>query len=170
MFKRLLSCARNTIKNSQISSKNIYLISKNGAPMGQRNLQDCLNNAKGLDLIQVSSSSPLGKDIPTVKEFLIATPVKKIEKTVKEIVKKKTIGLQSCIDDHDKCIKINKIIGYLEKGFQVRVTIGMKRSKQKQRPVSDLYKSILVDLKGYTCKVELEQFTSIEVVFFPKSL
>lgn len=174
MFKRLLSTAKNTLKNHQINANNIYLISKNGDPLGLRNLKSCLNSVeKGFELIQVAPSSPLGSNIPTVKEFKIQSLVKKklekSEKPVKTVVKRKIIEMLSCIDDHDKGIKVSKIIGYLDKGHQVRLIINRKRSKQVQRPVSDLYKIIQQELKEYKVKVESEQPSAIEAVFSPKN-
>lgn len=177
MFKRLFSTAKNVLKNSQISAKSIYLISKNGVPLGLRNLISCLKTVeKGFELVQVAPSSPLGSDIPIVKEFKIESPSQKTQeklvkplKPAKSLVKKKVIEMLSCIDDHDKGIKLNKIIGYLEKGLQVRLVISRKKSRQQQRPVSDLYKNILQDLHQYKAKAEIEETSRIEVVFSPKN-
>ena len=175
MFKRFLTTSNRSkisLKNSDISAKNIFLISHTGNDLGLKNLNSSIKSLKeGFELIQVSSSSPLGKEIPTVKEFPIVSPKKpKKVQTVSQL-RIKRMGISANIDNHDKAIKINKIHGFLEKGHQVRLDLVKKKGPIKNPPIpslSELSKNILQDLNGYKHTVDQESLGKIELIIFPK--
>jgi len=113
--------------NSEIRSASIRLVDQNGGMIGVVAVAEGLRMAEaaGLDLVEISP----GATPPVCKILDYGKYRYEIQKKAHEARKKqkviqiKEIKLRPTIDKHDLDIKIRNVLGFLDEGDKVRITL-----------------------------------------------
>lgn len=113
--------------NDEIRSTSIRLVDQNGNMIGVVPVNEGLKLAEqaGLDLVEVSptASPPVCKILDYGKyKYEIQKKAHEARKKQK-VIQIKEIKLRPTIDRHDLDIKIRNVIGFLDEGDKVRITL-----------------------------------------------
>jgi translation initiation factor IF-3 len=113
--------------NDEIRAASIRLVDQHGNMMGVVSVQEGLKLAEqaGLDLVEVSptASPPVCKVLDYGKyKYEIQKKAHEARKKQK-VIQIKEIKLRPTIDKHDLDIKIRNVLGFLEEGDKVRITL-----------------------------------------------
>ncbi len=139
--------------NREILSPSIRLVDQNGNMLGVVSVTEGLRLAEqaGLDLVEISpaASPPVCKILDYGKyKYEIQKKAHEARKKQK-VIQIKEIKLRPTIDKHDLEIKTRNIIGFLEEGDKVRITLrfrgremdhtelGMKVLERMQEMIKD---------------------------------
>src|SRR3954471_22761935 len=113
--------------NREINAQSIRLVDQNGSMVGVVSVNEGLKLADqaGLDLVEISpaASPPVCKILDYGKyRYEIQKKAHEARKKQK-VIQIKEIKLRPTIDKHDLNIKIRNVIGFLEEGDKVRITL-----------------------------------------------
>lgn len=113
--------------NSEISAASIRLVDQNGNMVGVVSVGEGLKMAEaaGLDLVEISPNAapPVCKVLDYGKyRYEIQKKAHEARKKQK-VIQIKEIKLRPTIDKHDLDIKIRNVLGFLEEGDKVRITL-----------------------------------------------
>jgi translation initiation factor IF-3 len=139
--------------NQQIRSDSIRLVDQNGNMVGVVQVHEGLRMAEaaGLDLVEISPTAkpPVCKILDYGKyKYEIQKKAHDARKKQK-VIQIKEIKLRPTIDKHDLDIKIRNVLGFLDEGDKVRITlrfrgremdhseIGMKILEKVQEALKD---------------------------------
>ena len=113
--------------NGQINSATIRLVDQNGNMVGVVSAAEGVKMAEnaGLDLVEISpgASPPVCKILDYGKYRYEAQKKAHEARRKQKVIQIKEIKLRPTIDKHDLMIKIRNIIGFLEEGDKVRITL-----------------------------------------------
>jgi translation initiation factor IF-3 len=113
--------------NGQIHSASIRLVDQNGNMVGVVSAAEGMKMAEsaGLDLVEISpgASPPVCKILDYGKYRYEAQKKAHEARRKQKVIQIKEIKLRPTIDKHDLQIKIRNIIGFLEEGDKVRITL-----------------------------------------------
>jgi translation initiation factor IF-3 len=113
--------------NGQINSASIRLVDQNGNMVGVVSAAEGMKMAEtaGLDLVEISpgASPPVCKILDYGKYRYEAQKKAHEARRKQKVIQIKEIKLRPTIDKHDLAIKIRNIIGFLEEGDKVRITL-----------------------------------------------
>lgn len=142
--------------NEQISAASIRLVDHNGNMVGVVSVKEGLKLAEqaGLDLVEVSpnASPPVCKVLDYGKYKYEAQKKAHEARRKQRVIQIKEIKLRPTIDKHDLEIKIRNVLGFLEEGDKVRITLrfrgremdhqelGMQVLERVQEALKDLAK------------------------------
>ncbi len=113
--------------NTQISASSIRLVDQNGNMVGVVAVAEGLKMAEaaGLDLVEISPNAapPVCKVLDYGKyRYEIQKKAHEARKKQK-VIQIKEIKLRPTIDKHDLDIKIRNVLGFLDEGDKVRITL-----------------------------------------------
>jgi len=113
--------------NSEISAASIRLVDQNGNMVGVVSVNEGIKLAEGagLDLVEISptASPPVCKILDYGKyRYEIQKKAHEARKKQK-VIQIKEIKLRPTIDKHDLEIKMRNVLGFLEEGDKVRITL-----------------------------------------------
>ena len=113
--------------NSEITSASIRLVDQNGNMLGVVSAAEGIRLAEqaGLDLVEIAptASPPVCKILDYGKyRYEIQKKAHEARKKQK-VIQIKEIKLRPTIDKHDLGIKIRNVMGFLEEGDKVRITL-----------------------------------------------
>lgn len=142
--------------NTQINTPSIRLIDAAGNMLGVVGIQEAIKLAEqaGLDLVEISptASPPVCKILDYGKYRYEAQKKTHEARKKQKVVQIKEIKLRPTIDKHDLEIKTRNVIGFLEEGDKVRITLrfrgremdhtelGMRILERVQESLKDLCK------------------------------
>lgn len=142
--------------NHQINTPSIRLIDASGNMLGVVGIQEAIRLAEqaGLDLVEISptASPPVCKILDYGKYRYEAQKKAHEARKKQKVVQIKEIKLRPTIDKHDLEIKTRNVIGFLEEGDKVRITLrfrgremdhtelGMRILERVQESLKDLCK------------------------------
>ena len=113
--------------NGQITSSSIRLVDHNGEMLGVVSVSEGIRLAEqaNLDLVEVSpnASPPVCKILDYGKYKYEAQKKAHEARKKQKVIQIKEIKLRPTIDKHDLEIKIRNVIGFIEEGDKVRVTL-----------------------------------------------
>ena len=113
--------------NREITTPSIRLIDHNGNMLGVVTVSEAVKMAEqvGLDLVEISPTAnpPVCKILDYGKYRYEAQKKAHEARKKQKVVQIKEIKLRPTIDKHDLEIKTRNIIGFLEEGDKVRVTL-----------------------------------------------
>lgn len=113
--------------NNQISAASIRLVDHNGNMVGVVTVNEGLRMAEqvGLDLVEISpNAAPPVCKILDYGKYRYELQKKAHEARKKQkVIQIKEIKLRPTIDKHDLEIKIRNVMGFLEEGDKVRITL-----------------------------------------------
>ncbi len=113
--------------NGEISAPSIRLVDQNGNMIGVVSVNEGMKMAEvaGLDLVEISpaASPPVCKILDYGKyRYEIQKKAHEARKKQK-VIQIKEIKLRPTIDKHDLEIKIRNVLGFLDEGDKVRITL-----------------------------------------------
>ncbi|RKX93203.1 MAG: translation initiation factor IF-3 [Spirochaetes bacterium] len=116
--------------NNEIRAREVRVIDPNGNQLGIMDIQKARQLAEdmGLDLVEISPEAkpPVCKILDFGKyRFEQSKKIKEAKKKQK-IVLTKEIRLRPKIEEHDYNTKLKQAIGFLEKGYKVKLSIRFK--------------------------------------------
>ncbi len=139
--------------NSEIRSDSIRLVDQNGNMIGVVQVAEGLRMAEaaGLDLVEISPTAkpPVCKVLDYGKYKYEAQKKAHDARKKQKVIQIKEIKLRPTIDKHDLDIKIRNVLGFLDEGDKVRITlrfrgremdhseIGMKILEKVQEALKD---------------------------------
>lgn len=139
--------------NSEIRSESIRLVDQNGNMIGVVQVGEGLRMAEaaGLDLVEISPTAkpPVCKVLDYGKYKYEAQKKAHDARKKQKVIQIKEIKLRPTIDKHDLDIKIRNVLGFLDEGDKVRITlrfrgremdhseIGMKILEKVQEALKD---------------------------------
>lgn len=142
--------------NNQITTQSIRLIDHTGNMLGVVAVSEALKMAEnaGLDLVEISptASPPVCKILDYGKYRYEAQKKAHEARKKQKVIQIKEIKLRPTIDKHDLEIKIRNVIGFIEEGDKVRITLrfrgremdhtelGMQILERVQESLKDLCK------------------------------
>jgi len=144
--------------NGEISTQSIRLIDHNGNMLGVVAITEAIRLAEqaGLDLVEISptASPPVCKILDYGKYRYEAQKKAHEARKKQKIVQIKEIKLRPTIDKHDLDIKVRNVIGFLEEGDKVRITLRFRGREMDHTELGmqilERVQAALVDL----CKIE----------------
>jgi translation initiation factor IF-3 len=144
--------------NNQIVAASIRLVDQNGNMVGVVSVNEGLKLAEqaNLDLVEVSpnASPPVCKILDYGKyKYEIQKKAHEARKKQK-VIQIKEIKLRPTIDKHDLQIKIRNVMGFLEEGDKVRITLRFRgREMDHQELGMQVLERVQEALKD-NCKIE----------------
>ena len=113
--------------NSEIRSDSIRLVDQNGNMIGVVQVAEGLRMAEaaGLDLVEISPTAkpPVCKVLDYGKYKYEAQKKAHDARKKQKVIQIKEIKLRPTIDKHDLEIKIRNVLGFLDEGDKVRITL-----------------------------------------------
>lgn len=144
--------------NQGITTASIRLIDHNGEMIGVVSISQAISMAEqaGLDLVEISPTAnpPVCKILDYGKYRYEAQKKAHEARKKQKIVQIKEIKLRPTIDKHDLEIKIRNVIGFLEEGDKVRITL---RFRGREMDHTELGMQILERVQAALvdhCKIE----------------
>ncbi|NBX02550.1 MAG: translation initiation factor IF-3 [Alphaproteobacteria bacterium] len=144
--------------NQQITNASIRLIDQSGNMLGVVTSAEAMKLAEqaGLDLVEISptASPPVCKILDYGKYRYEAQKKAHEARKKQKVVQIKEIKLRPTIDKHDLEIKVRNVMGFLEEGDKVRITL---RFRGREMDHTDLGMKILERVQELLvdhCKVE----------------
>jgi translation initiation factor IF-3 len=144
--------------NTQIVAASIRLVDQNGEMVGVVSVNEGLKLAEqaNLDLVEVSpnASPPVCKILDYGKyKYEIQKKAHEARKKQK-VIQIKEIKLRPTIDKHDLQIKIRNVMGFLDEGDKVRITLRFRgREMDHQELGMQVLERVQEALKD-NCKIE----------------
>jgi translation initiation factor IF-3 len=144
--------------NSEISAANIRLVDHNGNMVGVVSVNEGIKMAEqvGLDLVEISPNAapPVCKILDYGKyRYEIQKKAHEARKKQK-VIQIKEIKLRPTIDKHDLEIKLRNVMGFLEEGDKVRITLRFRgREMDHQELGMQVLERVQESLKEH-CKIE----------------
>lgn len=144
--------------NHTIRAPQLRVIDEDGQQLGVLTRQEALELAvaRGLDLVEISPNAqpPVAKIIDWGKfNYQRTKQLQKSKRNAKTLdVKQMRLGLK--IGDHDLAVKMRKVLGFLESGHKVKITVfyrGREMAhkdlgfKLAERVIQDFGDKIIVD-------------------------
>lgn len=144
--------------NREINAASIRLIDHNGNMLGVVSVSEAIKMAEqvGLDLVEISptASPPVCKILDYGKYRYEAQKKAHEARKKQKVVQIKEIKLRPTIDKHDLEIKTRNILGFLDEGDKVRVTL---RFRGREMDHTELGMQILEKVQAALidhCKIE----------------
>ena len=113
--------------NHEIRTDSIRLVDQNGNMIGVVKVNEALRMAEaaGLDLVEISptASPPVCKILDYGKYKYEAQKKAHDARKKQKVIQIKEIKLRPTIDKHDLDIKIRNVLGFLDEGDKVRITL-----------------------------------------------
>jgi translation initiation factor IF-3 len=144
--------------NREIVSSSIRLVDQNGAMVGVVTVAEGIRLADqaGLDLVEISpnASPPVCKILDYGKyKYEIQKKAHEARKKQK-VIAIKEIKLRPTIDKHDLAIKLRNVMGFLENGDKVRITLRFRgREMDHQDLGMQVLERVQESLKDH-CRIE----------------
>lgn len=144
--------------NGEIRSDSIRLVDQNGNMVGVVSAAEGMKMAEaaGLDLVEISpnASPPVCKILDYGKYRYEAQKKAHEARKKQKVIQIKEIKLRPTIDKHDLEIKMRAVIGFLEEGDKVRITLRFRgREMDHQELGHQVLNRVQEALKDH-CKVE----------------
>jgi len=144
--------------NGEISSASIRLVDQNGGMVGVVSAAEGMRLAEqaGLDLVEISpGASPPVCKILDYGKYKYEIQKKQHEARKKQkVIQIKEIKLRPTIDKHDLDIKMRNVLGFLEEGDKVRITLRFRgREMDHQEIGMQILDRVQEALKDH-CKIE----------------
>lgn len=144
--------------NSEIRSDSIRLVDQNGNMIGVVQVAEGLRMAEaaGLDLVEISPTAkpPVCKVLDYGKYKYEAQKKAHDARKKQKVIQIKEIKLRPTIDKHDLDIKIRNVLGFLDEGDKVRITL---RFRGREMDHSEIGMKILEKVQEALkdqCKIE----------------
>ena len=146
--------------NEEIRSREVHLIDKDGANLGNMSPSEALAKAQeaGLDLVEISpNATPPVVKILDYGKYKYQEQKKQAEARKKQkVVEVKEVKFRPMIDDHDYDVKMRSMMRFFEEGDKVKVTLRFRgREMAHQELGQQLLDRVKVDI-GPIAKVEQE--------------
>ena len=140
--------------NEEIEAREVRLIGKDGEQVGIVAIQDALAKAVDLDmdLVEIVSDSvpPVCRLMDYNKHLFEAKKKKAEQKKKQRQVQVKEIKFRPTTEDGDYQVKLRKLIGFLEEGDKVKITMRFRgRELAHQELGVELLKRVEKDLEEY---------------------
>lgn len=122
--------------------------------------------AAQLDLVEVApdANPPVCRIMDYGKYRYALTKKEKEAKKKQHVIKVKEIKLRPNIEDHDYGVKMKQAVGFLEKGYKVKVTMFFKGREMAHVDIGKkVLEQLIQDLQG-------QGIVEMEPKFFGKSL
>lgn len=150
--------------NSEITTASIRLVDQNGGMLGVVSINEAMRLAEqaGLDLVEISpGASPPVCKILDYGKYKYEIQKKQHEARKKQkVIQIKEIKLRPTIDKHDLEIKLRNVMGFLEEGDKVRITLRFRgREMDHQNIGIDVLNRVQESLKD---RAKIEQPPRIE--------
>jgi len=130
--------------NDEIRAKEVRLIDSDGTQLGIVELQKAreIANVKNLDLVEVSpgATPPVCKVLDFGKYRFEQSKKIKESKKKQKVILTKEMRLRPKIEEHDYQTKLRQTIGFLKKGYKVKVTL---RFKGREMAHTDLGRELI---------------------------
>ena len=146
--------------NEEIRTREVHLIDKDGANLGNLPVADALAKAQeaGLDLVEISpNTTPPVCKLLDFGKYKYQEQKKQAEARKKQkVVEVKEIKFRPMIDDHDYQVKMRSMERFFEEGDKVKVTL---RFRGREMAHQELGAKLLDRVKGEfaeVAKVEME--------------
>lgn len=144
--------------NRQITTPSIRLVDQNGNMIGVVSVAEGLRMADnaGLDLVEISPTAkpPVCKILDYGKYRYEAQKKAHEARRKQKVIQIKEIKLRPTIDKHDLEIKVRNVIGFLEDGDKVRITLRFRgREMDHQELGMQVLERVQESLKEH-CKIE----------------
>ena len=144
--------------NREINNATIRLIDHNGNMLGVVAINEAIKMAEqvGLDLVEISptASPPVCKILDYGKYRYEAQKKAHEARKKQKVVQIKEIKLRPTIDKHDLDIKVRNVLGFLDEGDKVRITL---RFRGREMDHTELGMQILDRVQAALldhCKIE----------------
>ena len=146
--------------NEEIRVREVHLIDKDGANLGNIPIADALAKSQeaGLDLVEISPNA----DPPVCKlldygKYKYQEQKKQAEARKKQkVVEVKEIKFRPMIDDHDYLVKMRSMQRFFEEGDKVKVTLRFRGREMAHQELGVKLLERVKDDTGKLAKVESE--------------
>jgi translation initiation factor IF-3 len=140
--------------NEEIRSREVHLIDKDGANLGNMSAPEALAKAQeaGLDLVEISpNATPPVVKILDYGKYKYQEQKKQAEARKKQkVVEVKEVKFRPMIDDHDYDVKMRSMHRFFEEGDKVKVTL---RFRGREMAHQELGVQLLNRVKDDTTKL-----------------
>jgi len=140
--------------NDEIRSREVHLIDKDGANLGNVSASEALAKAQeaGLDLVEISpNATPPVVKILDYGKYKYQEQKKQAEARKKQkVVEVKEVKFRPMIDDHDYDVKMRSMYRFFEEGDKVKVTL---RFRGREMAHQELGVQLLNRVKDDTTKL-----------------
>lgn len=144
--------------NGQINIPSVRLVDQNGNMVGVIATSEAIKMADlaGLDLVEISpgASPPVCKILDYGKYRYEAQKKAHEARKKQKVVQIKEIKLRPTIDKHDLEIKVRNIIGFLEEGDKVRITLRFRGREMDHQELGMQVLNRVQEMLTDKCKIE----------------
>jgi translation initiation factor IF-3 len=144
--------------NGQITAASIRLVDHNGNMVGVVSVSEGLKMAESanLDLVEVSpnASPPVCKILDYGKYKYEAQKKAHEARKKQKVIQIKEIKLRPTIDTHDLNIKIRNVLGFLNEGDKVRVTLRFRGREMDHQELGMQVLQRVQEALNEQCKIE----------------
>jgi len=172
----ILADKKNVRLNDQIKAKEVRLIDENGEQKGVVALTDALQMAyaAGLDLVEIAPNSepPVCKIMDYGKFKFDQERKLKDNRKNQKVIKLKEVQLHVKTDDNALSFKSKHILGFLEEGNKVKLSIRFKgREMAHPELAMEVFKKILEKIEGaYVVEKDaIYEGRSVTMIIAPKA-
>ena len=150
--------------NGEIRSESIRLVDQNGNMIGVVQVGEGMRMAEaaGLDLVEISPTAkpPVCKVLDYGKYKYEAQKKAHDARKKQKVIQIKEIKLRPTIDKHDLDIKIRNVLGFLDEGDKVRITL---RFRGREMAHQDLGMELLRRVEADVVELgKIESFPQLE--------
>ncbi|MCE2926424.1 MAG: translation initiation factor IF-3 [Rickettsiales bacterium] len=144
--------------NRQITAPQIRLIDQNGTMIGVVSVAEGIRMAEqaGLDLVEISpgASPPVCKVLDIGKYRYEAQKKAHEARRKQKVIQIKEIKLRPVIDKHDLDIKLKQVMGFLDEGDKVRISMRFKGREMDHIEIGEQVIARVQEALKDKCKVE----------------
>ena len=144
--------------NRQINAPSIRLIDQNGNMVGVVSAAEAMRMAEqaGLDLVEISpgASPPVCKILDFGKYRYEAQKKAHEARRKQKVIQIKEIKLRPTIDKHDLEIKMRHVMGFLEDGDKVRISLRFRGREMDHIELGEQVLQRVQDTLKDHCKIE----------------
>lgn len=144
--------------NGQITASSVRLVDQNGNMVGVVSTNEAIKMADlaGLDLVEISpgATPPVCKILDYGKYRYEAQKKAHEARKKQKVVQIKEIKLRPVIDKHDLEIKVRNIIGFLEEGDKVRISLRFRGREMDHQELGQQVLERVQQMLTDKCKIE----------------
>jgi translation initiation factor IF-3 len=144
--------------NREITASSIRLVDQNGNMIGVVSVAEGLKLADnaGLDLVEISPTAkpPVCKVLDYGKYRYEAQKKAHEARRKQKVIQIKEIKLRPTIDKHDLQIKVRNILGFLEEGDKVRITLRFRGREMDHQELGHQVLGRVQEALKEHCKIE----------------
>lgn len=144
--------------NQEIRSDSIRLVDQNGNMVGVVQVSEGIRMAEaaGLDLVEISPTAkpPVCKILDYGKYKYEAQKKAHDARKKQKVIQIKEIKLRPTIDKHDLDIKIRNVLGFLEEGDKVRITLRFRGREMDHSEIGMAVLNRVQEALKDHCKIE----------------